>query len=163
MALIIETGAIVTNANTYVSEADARTILQAIGQDLASNTVTAEQQLLNAMNYIESFRARYTGYKNSVDQPLQWPRTSVIVDGWLAPNNTIPNELIRAQVFAAYEISQSENLQPNDSGRKISSEKLGPLSVSYFENSATDASKIYNRVLDELHPLLEASLNLVRT
>jgi hypothetical protein len=165
MALTVEDGSIVTGADSYINLVDARAILTPLGQDLSANDATAEQQLRNAMNYIESFRSRFIGDKRSREQPLQWPRTSASLDGWLIPSDSIPLELQRSQVFAAYEISQDQDLQANDSGKKIASETLGPMSVSYFENSATESSKVYTRVNDELMPLLESSSNipLVRT
>ena len=164
MAITVEDGSIVTGADSYISLADARAILTPIGQDLNTTDATAEQELRAALNYIESYRSRFTGNKKTKEQPLQWPRYSAVVDGFLIASDSIPNELKRAQVFAAYEIAQAESLQANDSGRKISSEKLGSMAVSYFETGATESSKVFTRVMDELAPILVSatSIPLVR-
>ena len=77
----------------------------------------------------------------------------------------MPNEVKRAQVFAAYEVTQGESLQATDSGRSIASESIGPLSVSYFDNNSTETRKIFTRAISELSAVLvgAGSIPLVRT
>ena len=165
MALIIEDGSEVTGANSYVSVAVARSILAQYGQDLDVDNTIAEQQLLFGMSYVEQFRAQYTGTKKTREQSTQWPRYNAILDTWTIQSDEIPVELINSQVFAAYENSLGANLEANDSGRKIASEKVDSLQVSYFKSSATSTSVVYSRVMNELTRLLTSSnnLKLVRT
>lgn len=165
MTIIVEDGGQVSGANSYVSLADARTLLADYGQDLDADDTIAEQQLLSSMRYIEAYREQFKGYKLTREQSLQWPRGDVYIDGWLSPSDEIPVELPRGQVFAAYEIANGESLQANDSGRKVSKEKVDVIEVAYFESSATEASVRYTRVDDELSALLDStsSLTLART
>jgi len=161
MAIVVEDGTQVAGANSYVSLADARLILADYGQDLDVVDATAEEQLFFGMSYIEQFRSEYTGSKKTKEQAAQWPRFSAYLDGWLIDSNTIPQELINSQVFAAYEVAQGANLEPNDSGRKIASESVtSGLNRSYFKSSATAKSVVYKRVMNELDPLLSQNKNL---
>lgn len=154
MTIIVEDGSNVSNANSYVSLIGARAILNPLGQDLDANDVTAEQQLLNAVNYVEAFRARYQGWIATVGQPLQWPRIGVMIDDEWIDNDVIPQDLIDAQVFAAYEITQGAILQPSSSNLSISSEEVsGAVKISYFNTGAIDGSPILVRVNDSLNPL----------
>ena len=163
--IIVENGSIVAGANSYVSLIDARTILAAYGQDLNTDDTIAEQELLSAARYIESFRNSFKGIKSTREQTMQWPRRNAYIDGYLIPTDEIPVELVNAQAFAAYEVSAGNNLQPTDDGRKIASEKVDVLEVSYFESSATSSTQIYKVVMDELKGLLQSSnsIPLVRT
>lgn len=154
MTIIVEDGSNVPNANSYVSLVDARGILNPLGQDLNANDTTAEQEILNAMNFIESFRERYQGFKTVIDQSLQWPRSGVVIDGNQINSDVIPQDLINGQVFAAYEFSQGNVLQPTINGRsRASAEVVNAVKVSYFDTGSIDGLLTYVRVNDSLNPL----------
>lgn len=158
MSIIVEDGSNVPGANSYVSLIDARVILNLLGQDLDANDVTAEQQLLNSMTYIEAFRAKYKGQRTERNQPLQWPRIGVCIDDFVLDTDVIPQELIDAQVFAAYEFSTGVVLQPTVTGQVVQSEEVvGAVKVSYFDTRAVEGSFNLVRVLDSLNPLFETA------
>ncbi len=161
MTIIVEDGSGIPNANSYVSLVDARGILNPLGQDLNANDITAEQEILNGMNYIESFSERYQGIKTNSDQLLQWPRLGVLIYDNQIDSNVIPQNLINGQVFAAYEFSQGNVLQPTVDGRsRASAEVVGGVKVSYFDTGAMDGLLIYVRINDSLNPLFNIfSLN----
>ena len=163
MAIIVEDGSIVFGANSYVSLIDARAILTPLGQDLDLVDAIAEQQILNAGRYIEAFRASYKGWKTTNNQPLQWPRSGVEIDNdWIA-SDVIPQDLIDSQVFAAYEFSNGQPLQPSLSGQSIASEEVvGAVKVSYFDIGAIDGSSTLVRVDDSLNPLLKSDAFAMR-
>jgi len=162
MALVVEDGSGIANADSYISLADARTLLNNLGQDLDLVDATAEQQLRLAKDYVDSFRDKFKGYKGTREQSLQFPRHNVYIDGWLFPSDQVPTEIKEAQAIAAYEVAQGETLQSTGSGRKVQSEKLDVLEISYFKNSATESSKIYKRVIDKLKAFMSAGLSVVR-
>lgn len=138
MTIVVEDGSIVTNANSYVSEAELSAYATARGVTLVGDT---EVLLIKAMDYIES--QAFKGAKWTRDQPLQWPRANVSVDGyWLDPN-VIPQLLKNAQMQAA--ISIDSDVDPlADIPRLESSVTVGPISVSYEKggNSTTISQKI---------------------
>jgi hypothetical protein len=155
MTIIVEDGSIVDGANSYISLADARLLLANYGQDLNDNTAQAEIQLLQAMSYIEAYRAKFKGFKVLQTQPLQWPRAGVCIDDWIIDSDTIPQELINAQVYGAYEIQTGEELQANSDGLSIQSEEVvGAVKSSYYQNGSIEGSVNYVRVNDELNVLL---------
>ncbi len=154
MAIIVEDGSGILGANSYVSLVDARLLLKPLGQDLNIDDLIAEQEILNAARYIESFRARYQGWKTTNDQPMQWPRWAVVIDDITVGSDVIPQDLIDAQVFAAYEYAQGQILQPSSSGQSVQSEEVtGAVKVSYFDTGAVDGSPMLVRVNDSLNPL----------
>lgn len=157
MAITVEDGSNVAGANSYVDLADARTLLQALGQDLDVVDATAEQQILNAARYVEAFRARYQGWKTTNGQPMQWPRSGVVIDDEYIDSDTIPQDLIDAQIFAAYEYAQGQTLQPSSPGQSVQSEEVvGAVKVSYFDTGVIDGSPTLVRVNDSLNPLFES-------
>lgn len=163
MTIIVEDGSNVPGANSYVSLADARTILVDLGQDLDTDDGIAEQQLLNAANYIEAFRSKYQGWKTNDVQSMQWPRVGVVVDNRIIDTVTIPQDLINAQVFAAYEFSQGQILQPSSTGQTTQSEEVvGAVKVSYFNTGSVDGSPTLVRVMDSLNPLFAVGNFMVR-
>lgn len=163
MAIIVEDGSIVPGANSYVDLLNSRTLLSSLGQDLDGVDAVAEQQILNAARYIESFRERFQGCKTTEVQPMQWPRSVVIIDGFWIDAYSIPQDLIDAQVFAAYEISQGQVLQPSLSGQSVSSEEVvGAIKTSYFNTGAIDGLSVNVRVDDSLRPLLKSNGGTMR-
>lgn len=163
MSIIVEDGSNVPNANSYVSLIDARAILNPLGQDLNANDVTAEQQLLNSMNYIEAFRAKYKGQRTERTQPLQWPRIGVCIDDFVLDFDVIPQDLINAQVFAAYEFSTGVALQPTVTGQVVQSESVEKaIDTSYFNTGMVEGSFNFVRVLDSLNPLFETTGFMIR-
>jgi len=161
--IIVEDGSNVVDANSYVNLVDARAILTPLGQDLDEVDEIAEQQILNSARYIEAFRARYQGQKTTANQPMQWPRIGVVIDDWHIDSDIIPEDLIDAQVFSAYELSQGNALQASSSGQSVSSEEVvGAVKVSYFDTGAIDGSPILVRVNDSLNPLFKSDGSTMR-
>lgn len=154
MTIIVEDGSNIPNSNSYVSLADARAILTPLGQDLDSVDEVAEQQILLAANYVDAFRKRYQGWKTVSTQSMQWPRVMVSIDGSSIAIDVIPQDLIDAQVFAAYEVSLGQILQPTSTNQSVQSEEVvGAVKVSYFDTGSIDGSPILVRVNDSLNPL----------
>lgn len=156
MALIIETGAGVTGANSYVSVADAQTWVTARGLGV---TVT-EALLLKAMDYLESLRADYQGCKTDSTQSLQWPRADVYIDGVLFSSADIPQELISAQCQLACD-AYTLTLLPSGDGREVQSESYakGVYAKTYSKGSG-GAAKPKLRAADAfLAPLMKTALS----
>jgi len=163
MTIIVEDGSNIAGANSYVSLIDARAILIPLGQDLDIDDAIAEQQILNATRYIEAFRARFQGWKSDNGQSMQWPRSGVIIDGSSIGSDVIPQDLIDAQVFAAYENAQGQILQSSSSGRSLASEEIvRGVKDSYFNTGAVEGSPILVRVNDSLNPLLKSDGSTMR-
>lgn len=129
MTLIVETGAVVEGANSYISTANFTTYATARNYTLVSG---AETLLIQAMDYLES--QDFLGLKYSYTQALQWPRTNVVIDNWWIPVTTIPQLLIDAQCEIAMAIDAGESPVASLTQNK-SSVKVGEVEVSYSSNS----------------------------
>ena len=104
MALVIEDGSGVAGANSYITLVNAQAYI-----DLRGYTTTlTEGMLLRAVDALAGVRFR--GLKYSVDNPLPWPRGGVYDnEGFYISEGTIPQQMIDAQVWAAYYIVEGSD------------------------------------------------------
>lgn len=150
MALIVEDGTIVSNANTYVSEAEFTSFLSARRITL-SGDYTSEQLILIAMDYVESLS--YKGVKMSHNQALQWPRQDVYIDGYYNNVDNIPKQLKNGLMQTAAAVDAGNSPQAV-LVRKTIKEKVGDLEVQYSESS--NASLVDPKIIGFLYKLLMA-------
>lgn len=101
MAIIVEDGTLVANANAYINVQFFRDWHSARGIDLSDfETSSIESAIVKATDYVDKrFGTRFVGSKRDRTQSLMWPRT----DAWTNQEdyiNTdeIPNELKRGVV-----------------------------------------------------------------
>lgn len=154
MALIVEDGSIVADANTYLTEAEANTLLEGYGFVLTP--ATAEANLRTAAQYLESFRRLYQGAKVSSAQTLQFPRQGLLIDCFLIASDTIPEQLKIAQALAAYEESVGKNLQATSNGQTIIEKSVaGAVTVKYADHSQNSAQLNFPQIDTQIEPLLK--------
>lgn len=151
MAITVENGTIVTNANSYVSDSDYTTYASQRGYTVGATEADREAELIKAMDYLESYRDGFKGLKVSGSQSLQWPRYGVWIDSYQIDSNLIPTELKRAQMEAAI-LSRSTSLVPSGSVENVQSESIGDLSISYYNGGTwkTVQHKNIDQFLDVL-------------
>ena len=137
MALIVETGAIVTGADSYVTRADAITYAANRGVTLV-DTVVTDEILRNAVGFLESFGDKFKGSRVTRDQPLSWPRIGAVIEGWSWDSDEIPRQVINAQLAVALEIFAGEDpYNPLPVAGQITQESVsGAVSVSYATGSS---------------------------
>lgn len=123
---------------SYASIADMRKLALMRGYAVPEDVAECEQLLVQAMDYLEALK--WKGTRSVPSQPLAWPRSCVVVDGYAMPRKSIPKQLIQAQCRLAVE-AQETDLQPSFSGGgQVTQETVtGAVSVSYAEGSSTDA------------------------
>lgn len=97
MTIIVETGAIVTWANSYVSLAEARAWVLRFGESLPTDDAAAESVIFEAMQFLESKSSNFKGRTVAIDQPLSWPRTGAFIEGWYWTHTAIPRQVRYAQ------------------------------------------------------------------
>ena len=103
---IVETGAGISNANSYVSVEDADTYF-ADREDPAdwtgADTARKEAAIIAATSYLDNkFRLRWSGRRSFEIQALSWPRQNVEdYDGFTLASNALPERL----KFAVIEIA----------------------------------------------------------
>lgn len=162
MALIIETGAAVANANSYVTVAEYAAYAAARGYTVGATDPLKEIELTKAMDYLEGCRDRFKGSKLTQAQSLQWPRVGVVVDGFSLSSSVIPVELKRAQMELAH-LSASLDLMPSGEFQDVASAQLDTLGVSYHQGGSYKS--VQHKSVDALlYPLfkLTGALKAIR-
>lgn len=131
MALIIEDGSNVPNANSYVDEAYLTEYLSMRGLDLPVGT-NLQSLIIKAMDYLGTIS--FSGVRTYEDQWLPFPRTGIFVDNMEVAGDSIPTMLKQALCRLAYE-SNSQDLLPTSNGKVVIRERVeGAVDVSYDAN-----------------------------
>lgn len=145
MALIVEDGTNVANANSYVSAADYIAWSDPrFGFDRSTAPRCDDDvipHILRAMDYFEA--QSFIGEKRVPEQSLQWPRTSVYIDGYYQSNTSIPKEVKNSIYELAYAEEQG-NSELSAVGRKVKRQKVSSIEVEYADNSS---STVINRAI----------------
>ncbi len=133
MAVIVEDGSIVANANSYVSEAELTAYALARGKTL---TADETQLLIEAMDYIEGLS--FIGIKHTQDQALQWPRSYVRLDGYYQNHDDIPAQLKNGLMATAIAIDEG-NSPLSDIEKDVQREAIaGVIDVTYSSGAASN-------------------------
>lgn len=152
-ALIIQTdGALVANANSYVTVKQAQAFAEARGIDLIADSDTAQINLIKAMDYIESI-ADFQGVMTYEDQVLLWPRYGVYLNDLRFDKLKIPNQLKTAQIQLAIAAAGGLDLAPTSTGSEmiVTKEKVGPIETEYAKGATFGTT-----MLGAAQPLLDA-------
>lgn len=159
MTIIVETGAQVANANSYVSVANCNIILANFGYS-ALTVANEESLVLQACQYVESFRDSYKGNKYTSTQSLVFPRYGMVVDGFEIDIDAIPSELIKAQCLAAHFLDAGTDLYNNSSGQEVISETVDVISITYAQSGVSNAQPKIGIIQAQLKPLLKSTINV---
>lgn len=157
MAVIVEDGSIVANANSYIDEAYARAYASARGVTLPADDAELDVLLIKAMDYLESKRAEFQGDKSDpLNQELQWPRTGVKIDCTQIDADFMPKELKQAQAQLSIELFNGLDIQPTRTGGFIIEDTTGPLTTKYSEKIGVGVEPTITAVDALLEPLFSA-------
>lgn len=133
MSLIIETGAIVTNSNSFVSRADFIAYAALKGVTIADAAAT-DALLVNAGIYINAQESRLKGARVSRAQSMAWPRSGVVIDGFEWSDTEIPRTLILAQMELSLDLSAGIDLYnpPQSASTAVKRQRVeGAVEVEY--------------------------------
>ena len=154
MALIIEDGSNVTNANSYATVVEIKAFAEARGFTLPTDDLEIEKLAIKATDYLESFRKRYQGTRTNTTQSLQWPRLGVVIDDIeYVEGDSIPVELKNAQMMATIEANKTDLLK-NDK-QALKKKKVDVIEYEY-QDGTSSVSKGFSKVDVYLEPLLKA-------
>lgn len=161
MALIIEDGSNVTGANSL--NTDAELVAYAASRGLQLPATEAERDILQvlAMDFINDNEDDMQGYRTTSDQELSFPRTGVVVNGFLSPSDKIPATLKKAQNEASI-AAYTQSLLTNESTNNVQSEKVDVIQTSYFKGGSISKVRL-ERVFNYLNPVLMPTNKLMRT
>lgn len=150
MAFVVETGAGLSNANSYASVAAADDYVSERGiagwADLG--TSAKQQALIKATDYLEAtYRDAWKGDRVTQTQALSWPRLSVYVDRFLLDGNIVPQPVVKACIEMAMRSASGEVLIA-DQGQRVKREKVDVIEVEYQDYSdPTQRYPFVNRML----------------
>lgn len=117
MALVVETGAGLPDAESYGSVADCAVYASARGLTFAATPApAAEAALRRATAFIDGYRGRFPGYRRFLrGQAMEWPRVGASdAAGNALPYDAIPVEIVRATFEAAVrELASPGSLSPD--------------------------------------------------
>lgn len=148
MALVIEDGSVVSGANSYVTLAEFKAWADSRDISYNADDNVVEAQILRAMDYFE--RLFFIGNKANENQPLQWPRTEALIDGYYADATEIPKE-VKTALYEATVVEAAGYSELEVQSRKTLRERVGDIEVEYAENSE-------NRTIT---PALQYALNRI--
>jgi hypothetical protein len=153
MALVTEDGSGKSDAESYLSVADADSYHTTHGDPSDwSGATTAEKEaaLRLATQYLDAtYDGRWSGVKFSADQALSWPRDSVEVDGYVLSASDLPQQLLDATAEAALKQAGGDTLFPDmaDEGTvKSTTVKVGPITDSKTYSGGSRGIKKYRLV-----------------
>lgn len=146
MALIVETGTGLANAESYVSVTEANAYFAGRNNavwDAADTIDKKEPALRKAAQYIDA-EYRFKGDRYSRAQALSWPRLNIVFDGYELPINEIPRQVKWAACELALRAISGELL--SDVAAQYASEvKVGPI-VKKMSDVANGGQKRFSLV-----------------
>lgn len=153
--LIVETGQIIPNADSYTSLVDARALADSFGWSLPEDDTDAEKALRNGAAYIDLQEPLLCGTRVSAEQSLAYPRKGVKLNGFHVAEDSIPKQVIKAQVAAAVEYGKGTDVRASSDGRITTHEEVvGAVVVEYADNGVTGATVTITSAMDALRPLI---------
>jgi hypothetical protein len=159
MSLTLEDGSGVAGAVSFVQASFADTFHAARGNTAWTGTeAVKEAALVRAFDYLSNEkRYRYRGTRSTTTQVAPFPRTGCTELGGSAEYaaNDIPWRMKHAQCVAALAALSGELESALGRGGAITSESVGPISVSYAADAPRDT--VYTGVDGLLEPLLWGS------
>jgi hypothetical protein len=99
MAFVVETGAVVANANAYMTDVEFTSFHEDRMVSVGDWTATEQQAaIIRATDYLDKrFGTKFRGFKKDSNQTLQWPRLDVDDDsGYRVDSDVIPAHLKNA-------------------------------------------------------------------
>ena len=132
MALTIEDGSLVEDADSFVSRADYITYADSKGITIADEEA-ADIELRQAVDFLCSHEGRLKGFKVDRDQAICFPRYNFSSEGFEWSSDEIPRQVILCQMALALEIHAGVDLYNPEINKVAKSESVdGAVDVEYF-------------------------------
>lgn len=158
MALTVETGTGSTTADSYVALADFKAYCDGRGYSYAGTADTVlEQKLRLATDYVDTV-FRYKGVRLLSGQAREFPRTTLIDDSGYEITG-VPARVVRATCELAFKGITEDLYVDLDRGGRVTSESVGPISVSYAADAP--AGKTFRFAENLLKPYIRGDMDLM--
>lgn len=161
MALTVENGTGLVDADSYASLATARAIAEKYGVSLPIDDAACEVAIRQGTEYADMQEDCFGGTRLNLEQSLSWPRAGAkTTTGYVIPFDSVPMQMIKASVFAAAEYGTGVDVRANDDGKAIASEQVtGAVAVSYFDNGKSGGTVVITKAIDAMKLLMTSCSN----
>lgn len=134
MALIVENGTGLADADAYVSVAEFKDYCDKRGLDYAGKAdPEIEQKIRLGTDYVDTI-SRYKGNRKRAEQSLQFPRQNLYDWGGTEVIG-LPLKVKQAASELAFRALSGELYEDLDRGGMVKSESVGEISVTYADNA----------------------------
>lgn len=154
MALSLETGEGLADADAFVSLAEVRAFAVSRGKEVSADDPTLEAQIRSANDYLVSIEEQFQGYRRNEVQALPFPRNGLNVFGRTVADGIIPKTLKDAVCQLVIETQETDALPAADA-RVVVEETVGPLTTKYAEGGTSTNNPIFPKVNAYLKPLFK--------
>jgi len=168
MALIVEDGSVVANAESYISVANADTYIASYLNSstwTAQSTASKERFLRRATQYVDNrYGPDFSGDRVDSDQVLDWPRANASIEGYLFESDAIPQQLKDAVCEVATKLNDGVLLTTDSEDGNIESEmvQVGPIKVDTEYVGTKEPLSVFPDVDLIIAPLLNRTDRAVR-
>jgi hypothetical protein len=136
MALTVETGEGLADAESYVSVAEFKAYAGKVGYNYttpAYSDTQIEQALRRATVWIDArYRDQFQGSWTTSTQALEWPRSGVLYRRTAIDAYSIPDQLKNALCEAAWrELTSPGSMSPDQFGDQIKRDKVGDVETEF--------------------------------
>ena len=154
MALIIEDGTGVADADSFLSLVDARALAANYGITLPTDDIEAEVLLRNGYLGLLTIEPQLQGFRAHDIQTNIYPRTGVYKNCVAVGGDSIPNEVKLSQLYQADAIQSGVSTNGVISGQKLKSFSVdGVYSETYQDGSSASLNAVVQGVQNQMYPL----------
>jgi len=154
MALIIEDGTGVANADSFLSLVDGRALAEQYGLALDADDTTAEIQLRNGYRGLLTYEASLQGTRTHNVQTGIYPRTGVYSNCVAVDGESIPLDVKLAQLNYSDAINGGYGTNTVDNGQNLSGFNVdGVYSETYQDGASVKTNATIQGVTNSLYPL----------
>ena len=153
MALIIEDGTGVANADSFLTLADARTLALNYGLTLATDDTEAEVQLRQGYNGLLVSEPSLQGVRTHDVQTGIYPRTGVYSNCVAVDGETIPQSVKLAQLNYSSAINSGYGTNTVDNGLDLSGFNVDGVYSETYQDGNTKTNSTIQGVDNALYPL----------
>ena len=158
MALIVETGAVIPDADSFTSLIDARAL--AVNYGLSLPTDDTEAEVVLRQGYLNLLQRERTlqGSRISAVQTGIYPRSNVLNNCFPVDSDVIPNEVKLAQLYASDAINSGAETNGVQTGERLKAFNVAQTTYSetYQDGSRQSTNPSIQGVYNSLYPLTKA-------
>lgn len=152
MALVVETGAGLSNAESYLSVTDADTYHTNRGNSAWTGSSTVKESALRKATQYLDVTYNWKGDIKSTTQALNWPRDNVIDSNGRTFDDTVPQKIKDATAELALASLSADLLTVTSNSDYVKREKVGELEIEYKDGAPVGREyNLVSRILNGMY------------